>query len=125
MLQRGDSVPHFDATTVDGRSVSYSTIWQRNNLILVTLPAPDSETSRRYVSRLTAHMRDVGDTASVITRDHVPGIPGPGVLVADRWGEIVYVVVRSDVADLPKLEELLEWIEYLRIRCPECEGEAR
>ena len=37
MLQRGDSVPHFDVRNVDNEPVSYSTIWQRRNLVLVTL----------------------------------------------------------------------------------------
>jgi hypothetical protein len=127
MLHRGHLVPHFDVTTLGGETVSYSTIWQRRNLVLVTVPASEPEASRHYMSRLTAQMPDFDEhaTACVITRDRVPGIPGSGVLVADRWGEIIHLAAVSDVADLPAPQELLEWIEYVQSQCPECQGEAK
>jgi len=61
----------------------------------------------------------------VITRDRVPGVPCPSAVVADRWGEVVYVATASDVADLPSAQELVDWVTYLQTQCPECEGEAR
>jgi len=126
MLQRGNLVPHFDVMTLEGDVVSYSTIWQRRNLLLITLPVLDSRTSRHYVSQLTAQTPDFDQyhTACVITRDRVPGTHSPGILVADRWGEIVHVVAESDVADLPIPRALVQWIEYVENRCPECLGEA-
>jgi hypothetical protein len=126
MLRRGDSVPHFSVTTVDGREVRYSMIWQRRNLVLITIPTGDSASARTYVSQLTAEMPAFKghDTECVITRDVVAGIPSPAVVIADRWGEIVQVMTGSEVADLPPPPELLEWVEYVQSRCPECEGEA-
>jgi hypothetical protein len=127
MLHRGELVPHFDVTTLGGETVSYASIWQRRNLVLVTLATSDPEASRHYVSRLTARIPDFTEhaTACVITRERVPGIPRSGVLVADRWGEIVHVAAVSDVGDLPAPEELLEWIEYVQSQCPECQGETK
>ena len=48
MLQRGDSVPHFWVTTVGGEVFSYSTIWQRKNLVLLCLPAAESQSSGAF-----------------------------------------------------------------------------
>lgn len=126
-FQRGDPVPHFRVATVDDRTIEYSTIWQRRNLVLVTLIDTDSAPSRRYVSQLSAATPAFQnqETECVITRDAVAGVASPAVVIADRWGEIVYVASGSNVADLPRLPEILEWIAYLQTRCPECEGETK
>lgn len=123
-LQRGDQVPHFEITTLAGDVFNYTTIWQRKNLVLVTLPeAVDSN----YASSLADRCRDFQqhDGACVITRDRVPGVPSPGALVADRWGEIVQIAAAPVVSGLPAVSELLEWLDYVERRCPECEGEAK
>lgn len=124
-LQRGDAVPHFEVRTLEGTVLGYSAVWQRQNLVLVALPAGGGDGD--YLSALSARRAEFHDRASacVVTRDHVEGLPSPGVLVADRWGEIVFVATGSHVADLPPPAELLDWLEYVGHRCPECEGEAR
>ena len=127
MLQRGDSVPHFDVTTVAGERFSYSTIWQRRNVVLVVLAGGKTALTESYVSRLAARMPEFTARAAefVVTRDRVPGIDAPAIVVADKWGEIAYVAAASQVDDLPSPQELLAWVDYLEGRCPECEGEAR
>jgi hypothetical protein len=127
MLQRGDSVPHFKVKTVGGELFAYSTIWQRRNLVLVALPAGESECREGYVEQLAARRSDFNarDADCVITSDPVPGIERPGVVVADRWGEIAHVATASGAHDLTSPEELLEWLDYLAQRCPECEGEVK
>lgn len=126
MLQRGDLVPHFKVKTVDGDLFDYSTIWQRKNLLLVRLlHAPDDNGA--YVPDLRARAAELRalETESVITRDDVPGLPAPGLLIADRWGEIVHITSAAESVQSPTFEELLGWLEHLQNRCPECEGEAR
>jgi hypothetical protein len=125
MLQPGDLVPHFDVQTVHGDVFRYSAIWQSKNLVLVTLPAVAGDDG--YVRDLMARAPefDHRHAACIVTREGVPGLPAPGGLVADRWGEIVYLTAPSQVASLPTPQELLDWVEYLENRCPECEGEAR
>ena len=127
MLQRGDSVPQFDVRTIEDRPISYSAIWQRQNLVLITLPDVQCAACAVYIAQLTAHISAFASQNSecVITRDRVPEIPSPSVVVADKWGEIVYVASASDVADLPPAQELMDWVSYLQTQCPECEGEAR
>jgi hypothetical protein len=127
-LQPGDPVPHFRVTTVDGQAVAYSTVWQHRILVLVTLPASDPDDSfRRYASRLAAGEGSLGgaDAACVITRDAVPGVPCPGLVIADRWGEIVHVASGPQAAALPMADEVMDWIDYIQRQCPECEGEAK
>lgn len=127
MLQRGDPVPHFKVRTVRGDRFSYSTIWQRRNLVLLALPASESALPQDYIAQLMARKSEftAQNSECVITRDPVPGIPDLGVVVADRWGEIAHVSTPPRVDDLPAAEELLEWVDYLERRCPECEGEAK
>jgi hypothetical protein len=125
MLQRGDDVPHFDVRTVGGDVFGYGTIWQRRNLVLIVLPGSDADDG--YIAALAARAAEFRDreTACVITLDAVAGLPAPAILVADRWGEVVHVATASDVSGLPTVQELLEWVDYVAQRCPECEGEAK
>ena len=128
MLQRGDLLPHFAVRTLDGDAMTYSTIWQRKNLVLIALPASDSDGAfRDYVSQVAAQGPALtgDDTEWVITRDTVAGIPSPAVIVADRWGEIVHIATGSQAGELPRAHELVEWVTYVRHQCPECEGEAK
>ena len=123
-LERGGAVPHIDVRTIDGQAFDYATIWQRKNLVLVALPASSADAA--YATELLARAREfhTRNTALVVTRVPVSGLPPPAVLIADRWGEIVHVAA-SDASSLPGAGDLLEWIDYLERRCPECEGEAK
>ena len=125
MLQAHHLVPHFDVTDLAGERVQYSSLWQRRNLVLVTLPG--AEAPAEYAVRLMALVRglDDEDTKWIVTEDRIAGVPCPSVVVADRWGEVAHMAHPSRVGDLPAPEELVEWVRYLEYRCPECEGEAR
>jgi hypothetical protein len=127
MVQRGDSVPHFEAATIGGEPFSYSTIWQRRNLVLIALPPEESEASRTYISQIAARKSEfiAREAECVVTTDRVPGVQSPAVVVADRWGEIVHAAATSHVDELTSPQELVDWVDYLDKRCPECEGEAR
>jgi hypothetical protein len=126
MLQRGDSVPHFEVRTVDGDLFEYSAIWQRKNLLLVRLRHASNDDSA-YMSDLRGRAAEFHalESECVITRDDVPGLDAPGLLIADRWGEIIHITAASESAQSPTPEELLGWLEYVQHRCPECEGEAK
>ena len=125
-LQRGDLVPHFSVTTVQGSRFEYSTIWQNRNLVLITLPASDAaseEYGRQFGAELGSFRQH--NTECVVTRDVVRGIASPSVVVADQWGEIVHVASAADIAGLPSLSELFDWMAYLERQCPECQGETK
>ncbi|HEX2095640.1 MAG TPA: redoxin domain-containing protein [Longimicrobiaceae bacterium] len=46
------------------------------------------------------------------------------VLVADQWGELFLVANAGTAHRLPDPSEVVEWLRFLAVRCPECEGEA-
>jgi len=123
-MQRGSSIPHFDVTAHDGRTVRYSTIWQQRNLLLVTLPSSGADA---YLKGLAERSPDIAahDAECVITRDSIPGVPSPAVVIADRWGEVMFVASPERTEALPVPDEIIEWLAYAQVRCPECEGEAR
>jgi hypothetical protein len=126
MLQERDLIAHFTVTTISGERFAYSEIWQRKNLVLISLPQSGAASSTEYVSQLMAHASELtrDDSVFVITRDKVDGLPSPGVVVADRWGEIQYVAEAAGADDLPSPQELIEWLQYVQSQCPECQGEA-
>jgi hypothetical protein len=127
MLRTGDLVPHFTVTTLSGESFDYSDIWQRKNLVLVLLPNADSAATTKFADQLTSKMSELtgGDSACVITRDSVSGLQSPGIVVADRWGEIQHLADGKTVGDLPVPGDVIEWLRHVQHQCPECEAESR
>ena len=95
--------------------------------MLVVLPAEESEAARTYISQIAARKSEftARDAECVVTTDRVPGVEGPTVVVADKWGEIVHAAATSHVDELTSPQELVDWVDYLDSQCPECEGEAR
>jgi hypothetical protein len=127
MTTRGEAllgyVPHFNVTTVDGRRVRYEEIWQRRNLVLVIVGPHDRDSGAQYASQLKARGEDFEreQATVVVTADAVSGLPAPAVVVADRWGEILYLDTGAGQASrFPDVDELLSWVHFAQIQCPEC-----
>lgn len=116
-------VPHFEVTDVGGIRVRYRDIWQRANLLLVCLAGADAAVASRYRDALAAANAELArhETRVVVTGESVPGLPTPSIVIADRWGEIQYT---APLDDPPPLDELVEWLRFVQMRCPECEGES-
>lgn len=121
-MTAGDSLPFFEVDTVDGGRVRYAELWQRKNVVLVCLPPSDANAD--YANALARRSAEFDEYCAVciVTRDRVPGISPPAVIVADRWGEIQLL---ASSEDLPAPQALLETLDYVQRRCPECEGESR
>ena len=117
-------LPHFTVRDHEGRTVAYRDLWQRRNVLLIVV---DSAESARYVSELKSRMDDLTahETTCVITRDSVEGLRAPAAAIADRWGEIQKLIEVDHAARLPAVDELVEWLRYVQMQCPECQGEAR
>ena len=110
----------------DGTYVDYHDVWQKKNVVLVALP-DDDPTATEYAMSLSALASEMAslDARLIVTATRIEGIPSPGVVVADRWGEVYHVKGASRAADLPGPDDLLEWVKYVRNECPECQGETR
>jgi hypothetical protein len=121
-----DLMPMFTALSADGSLVRYEDIWQRKNLVLVTLPE-NNPTRTAYTASLNVLVDSIArsDTTVVITTTPIDSVPCPGVVVADRWGEVYFVQQAARASKLPSPEELIEWVRYVQIQCPECQGETR
>jgi hypothetical protein len=119
-LQRGHAVPFFEVETAEGARRAYRDVWQRRSLLLVSVAPPGAD-----AAQIAARLRErVGEDAEVlVTSDPVEGMPRPGALAADRWGEIVFVAPIDPAA--VDVEDLAEWVRFVQLQCPECEGEAR
>ena len=52
------------------------------------------------------------------------GIPTPAVLVADQWGELFVLEHAGTKHAFFSKDEIIDWVRYLAIQCPECQGEA-
>ena len=110
--------------TIDGHTLRYADLWQHKNLILVSLSADSAFAT--YAARLEHDLRSAlpADTSLVISHAFVD-LPAPAILVADKWGEIHYAHTASTLAEMPDGEAILEWLTYVRMQCPECQGETK
>lgn len=52
------------------------------------------------------------------------GISAPALVIADQYGEIHHAAPAGDDHDLPEPTEIVSWLRYLAVQCPECQGEA-
>lgn len=52
------------------------------------------------------------------------GITVPAVLIADQWGELFVVEPAGAGHALVAPAEIVAWLRYLAVQCPECQGEA-
>ena len=127
-LERGQLIPHFAVTTIDGDRFEYADIWQRRNLLLIALPAAvSSDAADRYLTDLTSRSEELEafETTCVITFDRVPGVVAPAVVITDRWGEVYATTAVATIAALPSADAIFEWLRYINHECPECQGEVR
>lgn len=52
------------------------------------------------------------------------GVKPPAVVIADRWGEIRLLDPAGDNHAFHDPDEIVAWLRFIAIECPECQGEA-
>jgi len=124
-LARGDALPHFVVTTTSGERVEYKTIWQHRMAVLLVLPREPGRLGAYADDLLRSCAEAAPEAACIATRDIVPGLPAPALVVTDQWGEIDTLISLDERNGLPSIADVIGTVEHLRARCPECEGEAR
>jgi hypothetical protein len=86
-------------------------------LVIVTSPhiaAPRAPTGFPTLLDVGGYIhRAVGATDAV-------GRPAPAVFVTDRFREIFAAYLPARGHGLPSVKEILEWLVFINIQCPEC-----
>jgi peroxiredoxin len=89
--------------------------------VVVVVPA-EADEAARLADGLDPPLMVLADPERRLSR-HLR-IPGVAVLVADPWGEVRFRQEAGAGHELPEPAELADWVRFVAIQCPECEGEA-
>ncbi len=149
-LARGALLPPAPLASIpDGRTVELR--GGRGPIVLFVAHAPDCHGCATYAGALAARAGELsewGASASIVVRADPGEVRslqaaagglrllqdrgaalgarlGPGtaaVLVADEWGEIYFAAEAGAAHDLPEASEIVDWVRFIAIQCPECEG---
>src|SRR5688572_6083934 len=86
----------------EGALVDYHDVWQKMNLVLVTL-ADDDPTAEAYAMSLSVLGPVIAsqEVGFIVTSSHIEEVASPGVVVADRCGQVYYVSYSNRASELP------------------------
>lgn len=94
--------------------------WDGRVLVLHPGPLEEAERVRAELALPFSILADAN--REVMQR---AGLEGGGISIADQWGEIVFDESGGEeVHPFPEVQEVVEWLRFLAIQCPECQGEA-
>lgn len=83
----------------------------------IVVAAPDAPTAATGLGNgRIGSLRVVRDSDGVVASGRAV------VVIADEWGEVFAVMDAAEGHRLPSLDEIGEWVRFLAIQCPECEG---
>jgi len=86
--------------------------------VLLAIGPDDPEATRQLAADLDRSVLLLSDpSGSVATRQ---GLTVPAVVVTDRFGEIWASWPGGDEHRLPSPAEVLDWLRYIGVQCPEC-----
>jgi hypothetical protein len=144
-LRKGDRVPSGSLKTCSKVGVPALNAL-RGPRVYVAVHAAGCETCVGYVTQVV-HMRDElaswgghvavvrpecsGGSAAGFAPLGVPVLEDRAALVADgrltvivtdEWDEIYFASESEDVHGVISPDEVLEWVKFVAIQCPECEG---
>lgn len=124
-MQTGDRLPAIEVPAADGGSVALRQPGRFATVVVAVHERCDD--CAAYRAQLAARADDVrawDGRIVAVTADAAPGIATPAVLIADQWGELAAVENAGEEHDFIAVQEVLDWLRYLAMKCPECEGEA-
>jgi hypothetical protein len=145
-IRTGDRIPDVNLPSAGGGTVPVRA-GNRLASVLVTVHEGCADCDA-YVERLASRSAEIrewdgrvlvastrlqpgADPSAVLRRAADPDgilagarVPTPGVLVADQWGELFAVEAAGADHRFIDAGEVVDWLRYLAIQCPECQGEA-
>jgi hypothetical protein len=117
VFERRARVPHFVVRSVDGATVDYRSIWQREQLLLICLDeSATSDPLIRLAQDLATRGTDLSvvETSLVVTRESIAGLPCPALILADRYGEIFWTREPGGVTDA---DDVIDSLRVIQSRC--------
>ena len=147
-------LPDIQLPLIDGETPTQVRARGRKAPVLLLLHSAGCRDCETYVQRLAARQADIlewdGRVLMVVPdRTEAEGILGttadvpfavaidteqrlavalsvqiPAIVIADQWGEIHQVEEAGADHHFPATQEVVDWVRYLAIQCPECQGEA-
>jgi hypothetical protein len=87
--------------------------------VLIVVPEPLAEAGRFPSAGIFPVLSDAESRLATAL-----SVRAPALVIADQWGE---VYVREEAGEghaFLALPDILDWLRYLDIQCPECQGEA-
>lgn len=96
----------------------------RGPQVLVAVHSPHCDGCRNYLRKLTANAMPITEWSGriVVVLPGDVAVTPPAVVVADEWGEVYAVMHGAPDHVLPSAAEIGEWVRFVAIQCPECEG---
>lgn len=146
VLRKGDRLPSVRLREPAGET-EVGLRPTRGPRVLVTMHQLECEECVGYVTEIAASTREpleswgadivvispeampAGDVG--LTRLGVPVLEDPGhivadgrltVIIADEWGEVYFASDPEAGHGRVAPEEVVEWVKFIAIQCPECEG---
>lgn len=105
-------------------SSKYSRIQEENGQVVVFLPLAWQKAVSELGELPFPVLLDADEKAH---RSLLAGGPGSdlasAVLITDRFGEIYAAYRKGEEAFPPSVEEVLRWLNFIEIQCPECGAE--
>jgi hypothetical protein len=86
--------------------------------VLVVLATPPEAAARFPAGKFTVLSDAEGRLAAALS------IRPPALVLADQWGEVHARQEAGEEHAFLTLDEIVSWLRYLAIQCPECQGEA-
>lgn len=87
--------------------------------VLVVVTAPRIA-GQRVASGFPTLVDDGGRIHRAVGATDTAGRPAPAVFVTDRFREIFAAYVPGRDPGVPSAQEILEWLVFINIQCPEC-----
>lgn len=106
---------------VDLLASEHATLQEWDGSVRVVVPEPTAAAPKLHLQPPSSFAVLADPEQRLARAAHVAP---PAVVIADQWGEIHYAVLVGPGHAWPTPAQVAEWLRFLAIRCPECEGEA-
>jgi hypothetical protein len=96
----------------------------REAVVVLNLHIRDCEACSAYTTRLAHTAAEIAEWDGRVIELRDVDTEAPAVIIADQWGEIGVAESAGDAHHFMEPSEVVTWLRYLAMKCPECEGEA-